>query len=584
MSSVSSFSIRIGIYGGSGTKHITITEKAWVDALSITRTVNHELDGTASYQIWVEEGGITGTTLNTTTCVGVVKLDTIPRVSSISYVSNVTLGNICTVKWTPHSKGFYYKLKFEVGSWSLTTVAIHPNVTTLYTNASYGISLDAAHQFPNSKDANMTVTLYTYSDSACTKQLGSATASAKVSIPENEDTLPTVAMSLSPVSSLDSQFNGLYIQGKTKVKANFEGSKAKYSASISSYLMEVNGIGTYDSPYQSDLLSKSGTISVIGTAKDSRGCSSSVPQNITVVAYSKPSLIPYTGEKSIVCKRCDSEGNLTTSGTYLCIKAGRKYSKVMVDGVQKNFCLLRYRYKTESATNFSSWETLLAKENATTDEIDLIIENVVSSIKTSYIVQVGVIDDIDEPTYMEIVIPTADVTVHLRSGGKGVGIGKYSEEDNCVDIDEDWELRARGDVAIGGKLSLQGKEVNVVIGEGIISKNTAEGTTVDWHYRKWLNGDAECWCRRNVNANTTYPWGNSGLYYGTVSTINYPFVFAERPMTQITCEYGEDEVSLFIASCGAGTETYATPVMLCRSDSKTDVNCNILYNVHGKWK
>lgn len=546
-----------------------------------TITVKHKDNGSGSVKV--------RTWMDTEISAGVIELQksiiltSIPRPSSLSYVSDVTLGEICTVKWTPMAKDFHFKIKFSVGDWSLTTAVIHPNTTTLYTNASYPISLKAAHQFPNSKDADMTVTLYTYRDEGGTDQVGEAsTKTCKVYIPENENTLPTVDMALTPVSSLPSTFNGLYIQNKTKVQADFTGSKAKYSASISSYSMDVNG-KLYESPYLSDLLSTSGTISVKGTAVDSRGCSASSPQDITVIPYSKPSIIPYNGESSIICKRCNSDGDLSATGTCLRIKAGRKYSKVVVDGVQKNFCLMKVKYKAETASSWGTAKTILSKDNKS-DSVDITLADINLALSATYLVQIDVVDDIGETYSMVITIPTADCTYHLRKGGKGIAIGKYAEEDYIFDIDDEWELKVRGDARIGGKLIFQDKEINVVIEEGIITKNTAEGTTIDWHYRKWLNGNAECWCRRNVNANTTYPWGESGLYYGTVSTINYPFEFVERPITQITCEYGDDEVSLFIASCGTGTKTYATPVMLCRSDSKTDINCNILYNVHGKWK
>ena len=446
-SGTGSFSITIDGSKTSVSKSLTITEGAWVDAVSATKTVSHNSDGTKSITISAT-GSISGTTLDSTSCSGTAKLDTIPRASTLSYVSNVTLNNICTVRWTPLSKSFRYKLKFAVGNWSLTTAAIHPNTTSLYTNASYGISIDAAYQFPNSKDADMTVTLYTYSDSECKTQIGTAsTKTCKVYIPENEDTLPTVAMSLSPVSSLDSMFSSLYLQGKSRVKADFTGTDANYGASLKSCSMSING-KNYDSPYQSDFLYTQGTISVIGTATDSRGFTSSITKKIEVIPYAKPSLIPYTGEKSIICQRCDAEGNISSSGTYLRIKVGRKYSTVTAEGIQKNFCLLRFRHKTENATSFLSWVSLLEKDNTNSNEIDAIIENAVTSTTTSYIVQIGVVDDIGESTIAEFTIPTADVTVHLRKGGKGIGIGKYSEEDNCVDIDEDWELNARGDVKV----------------------------------------------------------------------------------------------------------------------------------------
>ena len=443
-SGTGSFSITIDGTKTSTSKSITITESGWVDAVSATKTVNHNDDGTKSITIEAS-GGIPKTTLSETYCSGTAKLDTIARGSTISYVSDVVLGNACIVRWTPYSRGFYYKIKFVVGSWTLTTLPIHPNTTTLYTNASYGISIDAAHQFPNSKDADMTVTLYTYSEYECTNQIGTAsTVTCKVYIPESNDTLPTVKMNLAPVSSLSDNFKGLYIQNKTRVKASFEGSEAKYSASIKSKSMSVNG-KTYSD--QSDLLSTSGLITVKGTVEDSRGFSTSLPQDITVIPYSKPSLIPYNGETSIICKRCDSNGEISPSGNHLRIKAGRQYSKVLADGVQKNFCSIRFKYKVEGSDSWGSLNTILAKNNES-DSVDAILTEVNLSVTTTYLVQIEIEDDIGESSSMIITIPTADVTVHLRKGGKAIGIGKYAEEDNIVDISEEWELYVRGNLNV----------------------------------------------------------------------------------------------------------------------------------------
>lgn len=622
------------------------TTKTIVDT---TITVAHNANGTGTVKVrtYMETGISAGVVEKTQT----INLTTIPRASTISYVSNVTLGNICTVRWTPRAKEFRFKIKFAVGNWSLTTAVIHPNVTSLYTNASYGISIDAAHQFPNSKDADMTVTLYTYSDEGGTKQIGEAsTATCKVYIPENENTLPTVKMNLSPVSSLGDNFSGLYIQNKTRVKASFTGSNAKYSANLTSYSMNVDG-KTYGDPYQSDLLSKFGTIPVNGIVKDSRGFSASIAPDINVIAYSKPNLIPTKGETSVVCKRCDSMGDLSPSGTYLRIKAGRKYSKVMVDGVQKNHCTLRYRHKAESAENYSSWIDLPSNvrnpanlislpyrqnsqtsngltwtvqrdgsvrvvgtstaytefvlnnianvslggrytirtnttdtnvslgvrysyiENGVTkwgqigswgsgsgtiptnvtpqniyfqvnagrtvdtilyptvnegttaepyflgDETDAILEGIVPSISTSYKVQVGAFDDIGESSILEFSIPTAQVTVHLRKGGKGIGIGKYSEKDNCVEIEQDWELNAKGTLRAGHIASIDdyaSKNFNELIyATGYYTGTAAPSTTSCSNYPVDKTGLLEVISSIKQNSETSAWWGFAYQTYRT---------------------------------------------------------------------
>ena len=521
-SGTGSFSITIDGSKASTTKSITITESDWVNAVTATKTVNHNSDGSKSIKIEAT-GGISGTTLTSTSCSGTAKLDTLARASVLSYVSDVTLGSICTVRWTPHSKDFRYRIKFAIGSWSLTTAIIHPNITTLYTNASYGISIEAAHQFPNSKAADMTVTLYTYSDEACTKQIGTESIiTSKVYIPEDNNTLPTVKLNLAPVSSLSDDFEGLYIQNKTQVQASFEGSKAKYSASIKSYSMNVNG-KAYGTPYQSDLLSVSGTIPITGIVEDSRGLSASLPQDITVIPYSKPSLIPYNGESSIVCKRCDANGDISPSGMHLRIKAGRQYSKVISDGVQKNFCTMRFRYKVDGSS-WGSYTTILSKDNEA-DSVDAILTGVNLSISTTYLVQIEVVDEIGESSSTLITIPTADVTVHLRRGGKAVGVGKYAEEDYIVDIDDKWELNARGDLRVGKTLypshiaaidNYSNKDFNELIYKtGYYTGTAAPSAAACLNYPVNETGLLEVISAMNQNSTTLVWWGFAYQTYRT---------------------------------------------------------------------
>jgi hypothetical protein len=198
----------------------------------------------------------------------------------------------------------------------------------------------------------------------------------------------------------------------------------------------------------------------------------------------------------------------------------------------------------------------------------------VSDKTLSYTVELNIIDDTYLPSAMVFTIPSEDVAFNLREGGKGAAFGKYATRENMLECE--WDAR------FNKKIYHQDNEVNVVIEQGTKNVGTAEGTTVTWHYRKWLDGSMECWCRRNVDVNVNMAWGTA-LYYGMTTTINYPFAFVERPICQTNCEYGTDSVSLFIASSGTGTNVYATPVMLCRADAKT-VNCNVIYQVHGRWK
>ena len=99
-------------------------------------------------------------------------------------------------------------------------------------------------------------------------------------------------------------------------------------------------------------------------------------------------------------------------------------------GVQKNFCQIRYRYREEGTNTFSAWKTLLAKDKVSTDTIDSSpISGVVPSTQTSYVVQVGVVDDIGETAAVQFVIPTDFITIDIPEEfrGRRAGIFRYVE-------------------------------------------------------------------------------------------------------------------------------------------------------------
>ena len=432
---------------GTETKHsvsYTLPKGTTKTILDKTITVTHKDDGSGEVKV--------RTWMDTDISAGVVELskaltlDTIPRAAVITSAGNVTLGNACSVKWTPAAASMRYKLKFSIGKWSYTTSAIHPNKTSAYTYTGYAIPLDVANQIPSATTGTMTVTLYTYSDSEASAQVGSSDSETfTVTVPNNSNTQPSVTMELYTVTSLGDSFSGLYVQGKTKVKATLS-ADGKYSATIKAYSMKADGV-TYDSDdnYTSGYLSKYGEIKVYGYATDARGFTGSVEKKITVLPYSKPQLLPANGESDVVAARCDANGNLSNSGTYLKIKAKRSYSPVKSGGVQRNFCKIRYRYKLESAASWSAWSTILASDKLDSDQVETgaLLSGALSASKT-YLVQVGVVDDVGGSANTTIPISTDMVYMHRDKLRRALSFGMYIQDDNTIDIAEDITVRVRG--------------------------------------------------------------------------------------------------------------------------------------------
>lgn len=433
----------VSINGGAATEYAvsyTLPKGTTTTILDTTITVPHRDDGSGTITV--------ATWMDTRISAGVVEksqsltLTTIARASAITSAANVTLGNACSVSWTPNSTAFRYKLRFSLGSWNYTTGAIHPNKTSSYTYTGYTIPIaDVAKQILNSFTGRMTVTLYTYSNSGATTQVGSADSETfTVTVPTSE--APIVSMSLSPVHTLPEQFNGLYIQGLSKVKAALS-ADALHDATIKYYNMAVEG-KTYgaDEDYTSGYLTNSGTISVSGHAVDSRDYGGYTPGSVVVIPYANPKI------QNVTATRCDASGNPSDGGTYLKITAKRSYYPVVSNDVQKNFCEIRYRYKVESDRYYSDWVTILAGDNLSSDEVvtgPLLAGNFLAT--NTYQVEVQAIDDVGKTATSTIVIPTDKVYWHRDGVHNALGLGKYNEKENA--LDSAWDFYMNGNKITG---------------------------------------------------------------------------------------------------------------------------------------
>jgi hypothetical protein len=293
--------------------------------------------------------------------------------------------------------------------------------------------MEVAYQITDNYRGQMAVSLYTYSDSGATNQIGSYdTEWFWVTVPTSA--APTVSMSLSPVHSLPAAFDGLYVQGLSKVRANLSGSP-QYSASIKLYDMTLEGIGTYgaNANYTSGYLTNPGVVKIVGQAVDSRGYGGYAEESITVIPYVAPRI------QNVTAKRCDEHGELSDSGTYLKITATRNYQPVVSNGVQKNFCRIRYRYKTEGASYYSDWATIMDAFSIGNDTVvtEPLLEGSLLTTK-SYRVEVQAVDDIGNIASTEVIVSTDKVYWHRDGARNSLGLGKYNEKDNA--LDSAWDI------------------------------------------------------------------------------------------------------------------------------------------------
>lgn len=498
-----SYSLNINGSNVTGNVSASVLEN-WV--LVYTRTVTsigHNGDGSKSITISgsVSAPSISSFSGHTTSGNGTATFDKIPRASTINSASDVILGNKCSVKWTPMSAAFYYKLGFQIGNWTYSTEVVHPNKTTEYTYTGLTIPMEVANQITQEPPSGtMYVYLHTFSNSAGTAQIGNtASATFRVTVPDNIDTKPTLGMTLTPVHSLPSKFGSLYIQGKSKVRGAMTPT-GKYGATVKSISMSVGGrsYGATEA-YTSDFLNTYGTVNVTGYATDSRGFTIDNPKEINVIAYQDPKF------ESVSAVRCNASGNETESGTYLKIKASVKFTAV--NG--QNICKVQYRYAQNGGT-YTSWSDLTQSTNGTaTVNTSPLLGNL--SAQISYVVQIRAIDDIGSPADSVITVTTEKVYWHRDGKRNALGLGKYNEKDNAVD--SAWDFYMNGKKVTGLPTPTASTDA---VPLGLLKDYVVEqGTSGIFAYRKWNSGLAELWC----SLSATYQNGN----VLASSEVTYPF-------------------------------------------------------------
>ncbi len=396
--------------------NVTVTLVTW------TGDVAHTSEGTLSLSV---EGSFTmgGTGLSGGSVTGAFACTDIPRVSTLT-LSKASLNPQESVGATisAASSDFNHKIKWRLGDSSVThslSVGIVKDVFT--------VPLSWAEEITNAKSGNITVTLATYKG---TKKLGTRSYSLKLVIPKNSEFLPEFDFITERIDNSVPSEIGEYVKGKSQIKLMSENVSLKHGAEIASWTAKVGTSSKNTIPATFDLL-KAGGIEVSLTLKDSRGFSVTKTETINVLSYSAPTI----SVKSLY--RCDSEGNKTTSGTYLLGNTQAVYSSL--NG--KNTPRIVYKYKKADTDSFSGENELNENPCVFGDG------NFINS--SSYIVAFKITDSITtDNTFVEALVPSADIPFNIRNGGKGAAFGCYAENENQLTVA--WDLNVKGDLLYEG--------------------------------------------------------------------------------------------------------------------------------------
>ena len=384
-------------------------------------------------------------------------------------------------------------------------------------------------------------------------------------------------------SETRSNFDGLYIQGKSRVDVTLSGI-GKYKADIKGYSTVIDKKTYKRDKFTSEVINTPGNQDIVGTVTDTRELTNFATDSINVVEYSKPLVISIGSENAILCYRSDENGKRVGNSTSVWIKAKKSYYSLS----GKNQCALQWRKKRvnevwDENNKDHEWKDLIPKTNTTTSEYNAMLPDEVFELTKSYTVQIRTTDDVGETDVKTFEIPTQDVALHLGKGGKNVSVGTYCDYSKEHTFYSEWDAYFDKDVYIKGvPIS------NYVIEEGfkdgkvrdINGNPIADGT---WTYRRWSNGCAEC---RGVfvqeNVAISNPWGVS-LFESAGYVVDLPSgLFVETPQFNITLDASG---GTFLQTFSLGSSVRTPYMCAVRPEGTTTVPMlKTCVSVYGRWK
>ena len=396
--------------GGSGTKTIA----------SGTKTITHNSDGkkTISFSFTLDFG-ITwsGVYIGTGQASGSLALTNIPRVSTFSVnKTSADMGTAVTFTITRGSTAFTHKLTL---TWGGVTTTIASNVAT---SQAWTIPLTLADDLPNSTSGACVITCITYNGSS---EIGRKTLAMTLNVPASVKPVVNNIVVSEATSGLASKF-GAYVQGHSKLKVVTTAS-GSYSSTIKSYSVKISGKTYNGSTITSDAILTSGSVAVDVTVTDSRGRTATSTVNVTVLAYSHPTITALTAQ------RCDSNGTINDDGEYVKLS----YAFDITTLGNKNDKSYTLAYKLKSAADFTNL-TSGSDYSVNTSYIP----STVFSGDEAYDFRLTVSDYFNEISF-DSDVPTAFTLMDFLASGNGMAIGKVANKANTLEIALDVEFTGK---------------------------------------------------------------------------------------------------------------------------------------------
>lgn len=297
-------------------------------------------------------------------------------------------------------------------------------------SAAFYPSLSWASAIPSSTAMTCTITTTTYTSGG--SWVGANSKTITLTVPDNSSTKPSCSIS---ATAVDPAGNGAYVSGFSQVRANMSNMAGKYGASVRTYSINMSGWSTSGNVSGSSMsatsptLSGSGSRTITLTVTDSRGYSNSASTSFSVLAYTRPLITSFQAFRT-------SSATSTTqdlTGSYLRVVIQLSPSSPSISG-------------NSHAGTLSCSPSVSGMPSSVTSSYS---QNFSIASGSSYSLSFTYGDEYSKSTATASVSSVA-VPLDIRYNGTAIGIGKYAESNNLVDIG--LNTRIREDLQVDGAL------------------------------------------------------------------------------------------------------------------------------------
>ena len=343
-----------------------------------------------------------------------------PLASDIG-ATDANIESVSTITVTQHVNTYWHSIQYSFGSLSgyiTSSGSLTPSEVKFQTTSiPFTIPSSFYAQIPNAKTGVCTLTCRTYETSSSSTTLGDAKTCTFTATASESNCSPTVAGQVIDTNSSTLALtgdSGILIRYKSTAQCTITAT-ARNGASIVS--RKING----QTPNGNDIITIGGDSLTSGaftfTATDSRGYTTALTQNKTLVAYINLTINPVLRRPS------------PTSGEVAITFNGNFYRGSF--GLKNNTLTVRYRYRDSSTSTWSTWITISSSDYSigtrtysTANEV--LLEDVNGSTtgfdyQKSYFFEIQAFDGADGT-----VLSTASATMTVQ---RGIPVFDWGEND-----------------------------------------------------------------------------------------------------------------------------------------------------------